>query len=209
MLSPDLVADFLWGSLFLFPLSLLILLRRRKEIELFHREYWDYLFERWKLVTFLISGGFITLAGPYTSDPTWDMTNGGLMSLFTYLTAPWSVGILFLILKGQRSKWLLLPVFCFWFLAVVWSYDFYLYFRDGFFPEASLENFFLSGLLYLSAGLFWNLEETKEGKVLLSFMSDDWLRKRASRFRRIFWIALPLMLFAVFLTLPLLLEGQF
>jgi len=207
MLSADLVAKFLWGSLILIPLSALVLFFYRKKVELFKKSYWRFISERWKILTFLVSGGFITAAGPFTSDPTWDHMNGGLMSLFTFLTAPWSIGVLYRLMTGRKSLWFLIPVTGFWFLAVVWSYDFYLYLRDGFFPEASIENFFLSGLLFLSAGLFWNLEEDQD-RIGLSFLHDDWPSIRHSKFRKIFWIALPLMLLALYLTLPLLIEGQ-
>lgn len=208
MLSADLVAKFLWGSLLLLPLSAVILFFYRKEVELFSKAYWEFLSERWKLVTFLLSGGFITGAGPFTSDPTWDHVNGGLMSLFTFLTSPWSLGAAYKIFQKKRPKILFIPVLTAWLLSVVWSYDIYLFIRDGFFPEASLENFYLSGLLYLSAGLFWNLEEDQKGKISLSFLHSDWPKKRHSRFKKLFWIALPLMLLAIYLTLPLLLEGQ-
>lgn len=207
MFADDLTARLLWGSLALLPATLVILFMKRPEVELFSHGYVRFLTERWKLITFLIAGGFVTLAGPYTSDPTWDRTNGGLMSLFTYLLAPWSVGALHRILLRKKSFLLLIPIAGFWFLAVVWSYDFYLYCRDGFFPEASWENFFASGALFVAAGLFWNLEESKDG-ISLSFLHGDWPARRNSSFQKLFWIALPLMLLAVLLTLPLLLEGQ-
>ena len=66
-------------------------------------KYWPYITTKWKLVTFAISVTFVSFAGPYTYDPTWDFVSGFGMSLLTYLTAPWSVGVIYQFIKKQRS----------------------------------------------------------------------------------------------------------
>jgi hypothetical protein len=49
---------------------------------------------------------------------------------------------------------------CLWLFSASWSYDLYLLLRDGSYPVTWLANLFASSLLYLSAGLFWNLHWT-------------------------------------------------
>jgi hypothetical protein len=62
-----------------------------------------FLLVPWKLALFLPGIGFVTLAGRYTDDETWDVRCGGGMALLTFLTSGWSVGTLVKALRGERS----------------------------------------------------------------------------------------------------------
>ena len=53
----------------------------------------------WKLITFIIAFISFNLIGPFSGDPTWDLYTSSAMSLLTYLSAPWSVGIFYKFLK--------------------------------------------------------------------------------------------------------------
>ena len=58
----------------------------------------------------------------------------------------------------------------------------------------------LSPLIYVSAGLLWNLEATKSGGITLSFLRADW--PRISEVKNLLPIlvgALPLILFAAYI----------
>ena len=79
-----------WCSALL--LAVVLVVREPRAYGLLSRAYVRALFVPWKLVTFFLAGGFFVIAAPYTGDPTWDRVDGGMMSVFTYLTSSWSIG---------------------------------------------------------------------------------------------------------------------
>jgi len=183
----------------------LINLYVRKETEiLFSKNYLKFLKKPWKLTTFLISGLFITLIGPYTSDPTWDFINGGIMSVLTFWTAPWAAGMIYKILIRKFPIRLIFPVSALWFFSASWSYDLYLVIRDGFYPDAWFSNLLVSSVIYLSAGLMWNLDYEKSRGIFFSFTQDTWPQvNEGVVLHKIIWIAIPFMLIAFYLTASL------
>lgn len=82
----------LWLSLTFICMASLLCQRRAFYLEC--KTYLPFLLIPWKLATFLPVLIFLIVAGPYTNDPTWDVVSGGGMAILTYLTAPWSIGIL-------------------------------------------------------------------------------------------------------------------
>ena len=155
-------------------IALVLILRNHKTIILFKKEYWDFLIIKWKLATFIIALTAFVVLAPYTGDPTWDYYDAAFMSILTFMTAPWSVGTLFRFIKDQEKFSIAYSAVCVWMFSASWSYDIYLVFRDGYYPATWWSNIFASSVLYLSAGLFWNLEH-KEGRgVIFGFMDNDW-----------------------------------
>ena len=63
---------------------------------------------------------------------------------------------------------------CAWMFSASWSYDIYLVWRDGRYPETWFANIFASSVIYLAAGLFWNLEWQRGRGVIFSFMRPGW-----------------------------------
>ena len=55
-----------------------------------------------------------------------------------------------------------------------WSYDLYQLWRHGYYPITWFANLFASSLIYLCAGLFWNLEHVPGRGVIFSFMREGW-----------------------------------
>ena len=51
-------------------------------------EYIRFLSVPWKLIVFAVAFLFVTFAGHFTDDETWDIVTGGVMSLLTFFTAP-------------------------------------------------------------------------------------------------------------------------
>ena len=87
-----------------------------------------------------------------------------------------------------------------------WSYDGYLVLRDGTYPFTWLPNIFASSVLYLSAGLFWNLQWREGRGVHFGFTEPDWPAPLATpAFNRILWYALPFMILVAAMILPFLL----
>ena len=179
---------------------------RRRDIELFDHEYWLMLFQRWKLVTFLISSVSLTVIAPYTGDPTWDYIDAAFMSILAYTTAPWTVGIVYRTFRHHRNWEVLYVAICVWMFSASWSYDGYLVLRDGEYPFTWLPNIFASGVLYVCAGLLWSLEWREGYGVYFGFMDKDWPKpSNAGVFAKIIWIGLPFMIIVAAMIIPFLL----
>jgi hypothetical protein len=183
----------------------LALIRERQSHILFRKEYWQFLAQRWKVVTFVISGTGVTLLGPFTADPTWDWVDGAFMSALAYLTGPWAVGVIYRGLRGLGPRSHIFPAVGIWLFSASWSYDIYLYWRDGFYPPTWSSNLILSSFLYLSAGLFWNLDWLPGKGGFFAFSEPEWPKSHCHKvFWKVVWMAIPLMVIAVWLTLGFL-----
>jgi len=193
-----------WGSACLLALFLLLVFRRT--ILLCNRSYWRFLVRGWRLATFLIAITVFVVLAPYTGDPTWDYVDAAFMSILTYATAPWAVGTLFLALGGRQSGPYAYIAVCAWLFSASWSYDLYLLIRDGYYPNTWFANIFASSVLYLSAGLLWNLEWLPGRGVIFGFMEPGWPRVEAEGgFSRILLYAIPFMILAAAVFAPFLL----
>lgn len=179
--------------------------RTRSDQVLFHRSYWGFLCRPWKVVTFLISGTGVTFLGPLTIDSTWDWVDGGFMSIMAFSTAPWAVGTFYRAFVGWDRRSNLIPATVIWLFSASWSYDIYLYWRDGFYPPTWWPNLILSSVLYFSAGMFWNLDWEPDKGAFFSFRERQWPATSSNgTFSKIIWIALPFMGIAIWLTLGFL-----
>jgi hypothetical protein len=154
--------------------ALVLYLVRRDRYVISQRSYWHFLTEPWKLATFVAGAALITLVAPYTGDPTWDYYDGFFMSVFCYTTAPWVVGILYLAAHRRARVDEVYIAACAWLFSASWSYDIYQLWRHGYYPITWFANLFASSLIYLCAGLFWNLEHAPGRGVIFSFMRAGW-----------------------------------
>ncbi|MGD8371134.1 MAG: hypothetical protein PVG64_09270 [Syntrophobacterales bacterium] len=177
--------------------AIILMFRHRSVIELFQSRYWRFLLQGWKISTFVFAAAGLIVIAPYTGDPTWDYVDASFMSILTFATAPWAVGILYLAIRGKAMATKVYVAICIWMFSASWSYDLYLILRDGAYPDTWLPNIFASSVLYVSGGLLWNLE-WKEGRgVIFGFMEPTWLEVTDNRvFRKIVWFALPFMILA-------------
>lgn len=182
-----------------------LMARHRRALELFGAGYRRFLLQDWKVLTFLVAATGLTVVAPYTDDPTWDYADALLMSLLTFATAPWAVGTLYRALR-RRAPWANAYVaLCLWLFSASWSYDLYIVLRDGMYPLTWLPNLFLSSVLYLSAGLLWSLEWTRERGVVLQFTEAHWPERDAERNRaKVVAFGLPFMILAAAVILPFL-----
>ncbi len=161
-----------WASACVVALALF--LRAPARFRIAQRAYWHFLSEPWKLATFLLSGSLVTFIAPYTGDPTWDRIDGFFMSVFCFATAPWVVAVVYEAAR-RKATWIELYVaLIVAMFSASWSYDIYLVWRDGDYPITWAPNIVASGVIYLSAGLFWNLEWKAGRGVIFSFMRDGW-----------------------------------
>lgn len=183
--------------------ALLLAIVNRQRLSLFKRDYLQMILEPWKVITALTATAGLVIMAPYTGDPTWDYVDAFFMSVMTYLTAPWTVGVLYRAMRRQEPWQAVYVACCCWFFSASWSYDLYIWLRDGYYPLTWVPNIFASSFLYLMAGILWNLEWQPDKGVQFAFMADNWPHVGAERSWRIFWLALPIIL------LVAVLMGQF
>jgi len=158
------------------------------------KNYWFFLFIRWKIITFIIAAAGFTVIAPYTGDPTWDYADSTFMSVLTFFTAPWSVGVLYKVVRKELPLKQGFVAASLWMFSASWSYDLYILIRDGVYPITWFTNIFASSVLYFMAGLLWNLEYRPHRGVIFSFMEADWpIPMHDSDFSKIFWFVAPIV----------------
>lgn len=193
-----------WIVASLIAATLLVINRRRFVV--FTPAYRRFLLKPWKVATFLIAGVSMTVIAPYTGDPTWDYVDAGFMSVLAFLTAPWAVGILYRAVHLRASVVETYAAICVWMFSASWSYDLYILLKTGDYPITWMANIFASSVLYMSAGLLWNLDYKQGRGVIFGFMDAGWPNTTQSpSFRKIIWIAIPFMVVAAGMILPFLL----
>lgn len=178
--------------------ALVLFLRSPAAFAIGRSAYWHFLCEPWKLATFAAGASLITLVAPYTGDPTWDYVDGFFMSVLCFTTSPWVMGVLYSAARGKGGWTEAYVAVCAWLFSASWSYDIYLVWRDGDYPITWHANLFASSVIYLAAGLFWNLEWQRGRGVIFSFMRDGWPSRPAeSRFLRLLGYAVIFALPAI------------
>jgi len=148
---------------------------------------------------------FVTFAGRLTDDETWDWVTGSGMAILTFLTAPWVVGLIYLVFVGRRPARYLVVALALLLFSSSWFYDGYLLWRDGAYTGRWLGNLVLSPFIYMAAGLLWNLEAKPrvgfhdDSGFQLSFVREDWPSPPVdTRFGPILFVSIPLILIAAF-----------
>jgi hypothetical protein len=159
-----------------------------------------FLVVPWKVAVFVPAILFVTFAGRFTDDETWDVVSGGGMSVLTVLTAWWSVGTAVRVFRRMRPARELLVAIAATLFSASWFYDGYLLLRDGAYTQRWLGNLLLSPTIYLCAGVLSNLEIDEGGKLGFAFTRPDWPRPLPSSSRvgiGLVLVALPLVGIAV------------
>jgi hypothetical protein len=192
-----------WAAFCLVALSILVKDRKRLLPE--WRNYLSFLCVPWKLCLFVPAFLFVTIAGRYTNDETWDFVTGSGMSILTFITAPWSMGLIYQVMIGRRPVRYLVVAIALVLFSSSWFYDAYLLWRDGTYTPRWAGNLMLSPIIYFAAGILWNLEAKDRldfrdrWDFRLSFTRSDWPgRPIDTRFAPIILASLPLILIAAF-----------
>lgn len=176
-----------------------ILIRDRKHLIPAWRAYLRFLAVPWKVAIFVPAFLFVSFAGRFTDDETWDFVTGSGMSILTFLTAPWAVGLFCQVVAGTRSRRYLIVASAVCLFSTSWFYDLYLLWRDGAYTERWLGNLLASPVIYVAAGLLWNLEAQGRRRFILSFQRTDWPNPPAdASFRPMIFISVPLILIAAY-----------
>jgi len=176
-----------------------ILVRDRVQVRGELLRYWVFLTMPWKLAIFLPAFIFVTFAGRFTDDETWDVITGGGMAVLTFLTAPWCLGMVYQVQAGWSPPRYLLVAAGLLLFSSSWYYDGYLLLRDGSYTTRWWSNLMLSPIIYVAAGLLWNLEARGRFGVRLGFVRGDWPdRPSDRRFLPVVLASIPLILIAAF-----------
>jgi len=163
------------------------------------KDYFKFLFKPWKTVTFLIAATGITIAAPYSGDPTWDYFDSIVMSVLVFLSAPWTVGIIYRSFIKKSSWTDVYVAICLMLFSASWFYDGYIFWRDGVYPVTWWSNLLISSALYIAAGLLWNLDWESDRGTTFAFQWEDWyFHHSEAAFKKIIWITIPFMLFAAY-----------
>jgi hypothetical protein len=193
----------IWASFCL--LAAFILVWDRKRLVPEWREYWRFLCVPWKLWLFVPALIFVTFAGRYTNDETWDCVTGSGMAILTFLTAPWSIGLIYQVMVGRRPLRYLIVAVALLLFSSSWFYDGYLLWRDGAYTERWAGNLMLSPFIYVAAGLLWNLEAKDSWdfrdrwEFRLSFLRADWPKRPVdTRFGPLVLVSIPFIVIAAF-----------
>jgi hypothetical protein len=172
-----------------------------KAVRLDMRDALAFLRVPWKLSLFVPAIVFVTFAGHFTDDETWDVVSGGGMSVLTVLTAWWSVGVAVQVVRRMRAPSHLVVALALTLFSSSWFYDGYLLVRDGAYTQRWLGNLMLSPTIYLCAGVVTNLE-LREGRLALACTRRDW-PKAAAGSTKVTWTmalaAVPLVLIAAYI----------
>jgi hypothetical protein len=161
-----------WVALLL--ASLVVAVRQRSGLRASLKGYGRALRAPWKLVTYVLSAGPFIVLAPYSGDPTWDHVDAAFMSGLTILTAPWSLGTLYRAGRGTLPKALILPAVTVWLFSASWSYDLYIWWRDGHYPPSWFWNLIASSVLYVAAGMLWSLDHRAGRGVHFAFQEPAW-----------------------------------
>lgn len=181
-----------------------ILIRDRKRLVPEWRSYLRFLFVPWKVSIFIPALLFVSFAGRFTDDETWDLVTGSGMSILTFLTAPWAIGLVCQVAAGKRPQVYLIVALALCLFSSSWFYDGYLLWRDGAYTQRWWSNLLASPVIYTAAGLLWNLEAAGRSRYILSFQRSDWPNPPTdTSFRPLMLISVPLILIAAYLLVAL------
>jgi hypothetical protein len=190
-------------------LALALCIRRPAEFSFLTRLHWRLQLAPWKLATFTAALVGMVWLGPRSGDPTWDAFDASFMSILTYLSAPWSVGTLARSLRRRSNLRQVSVAAWFWMFSTSWSYDLYILLRDGIYTPAWLANMGASSVLYLLAGLLWNLECVPGKGTTLGFLGERWPDPSAQRSSlRVLLAAIPLIMIVATLMLAFFLNAH-
>ena len=147
---------------------------RWRSIALFARPYWRSAARPWKLGTFALATGFFLVVAPHSGDPTWDWFDALFMSVLTFGTAPWALGTVVRVDRRKLPAWQAFVAATVWLFSASWSYDLYIFLRDGFYPPTWSSNLLASSILYAAAGMMWSLEHRPVRGLTFAFLEAEW-----------------------------------
>ncbi|HEX4513504.1 MAG TPA: hypothetical protein VH054_08210 [Polyangiaceae bacterium] len=162
--------------------ALVVASMRWRSFAIARRTYVIGMTRPWKLVTFALAFAGIVLVAPRSGDPTWDHADAAFMAVLVYTTAPWTLGVLYRARTRSRAE--VYVAACVWLFSASFSYDLYIFLRDGHYPRTWWSNLIVSSGLYGLGGAMWSLRgqsgarhggaAAATGRPTFAFLRDDW-----------------------------------
>jgi len=145
------------------------------------KKYINELFRPWKVITFSIALGYYIWGAYYYKCPTWDVPVSIIMSILTYVFAPWTVSSVYHLIGKRPKHWIRGVTIC---MIVIYicasgSYELYNWWHLGYWPPPTYwVNLWYSSCAFFAAGMLWRFEGNF--KELLNNLIKNWniLRKK-------------------------------
>lgn len=178
---------------------IILLIKNRKTILLFKGEYGLFLMKKWKIILFLVATFLLSYISTLWYDPTWDIPETIIMSVLTYYTAPYSVGVIYRYFSGlYKNGSELYIAFILILFSSAWFYDIYaMIFLVWTYPLTAFSNLWLSPFFYIFAWMMWSLDYKKELWVIFVYKYKEWTSFvwDVGNFQKISIYILPIALF--------------
>jgi hypothetical protein len=145
--------------------------------------YAKELVRPWKLLTLSIAVGYYIWGAYYYRCPTWDVPVSLIMSVLTYVCAPWTVKSVLYLLQARPKHWQRSLIFCILvtYACASGSYELYNWWHLGYYPPPTYwVNLYYSTLMFIGAGLFWKFDGTFS-QLLQTLWAD--VQTSAARFK--------------------------
>ena len=127
------------------------------------QKYLRELGRPWKLVSFFIGLGYYIRGALYYTCPTWDIPVSIIMSVLTYIFAPWTVNSIYHLIYYRPRSWIPGLIGC---LVIIYvcasgSYELYNLWHIGYWPPPTYwVNLYYSSLMFFAAGMLWRFQGT-------------------------------------------------
>jgi len=184
---------------------IILLIKNRKNIILFKKDYVLFLCQKWKIIIFLWATTFLSYISTLWFDPSWDIPETIIMSIMTFYFSPYSVWIIYRYFKWfHNSKTELYIAIILLFFTSCWFYDAYAtLFLLWHYPPMAFSNIWLSPFFYTFAGMLWSLDYSKEKWVVFVYALEEWISFKWEKniFPKIFIWTLPMIGFMLFIFL--------
>lgn len=185
-------------------ICLILLIKERKNIILFKKDYVLFLCKKWKIFLFLLAVIWFCYISTLWYDPSWDIPETIIMSLMTFYFAPYSAWIFYRFYKWlNKSKKELYIAIILMFFSAGWFYDVYsMIFLLWYYPiEMAISNLWISPFFYIFWWAMWNLDYSKKDWAIFVYTKKEWINFKWEKwnFLKIFIYTLPIILFIVFI----------
>ncbi len=182
--------------------AFILLIKNRKQIILFKKDYLLFLLKPWKIILFLIATILLAYISTLWFDPSWDVIETIIICILTFYFAPYTAWIFYRFYKWiNKSKKELFIAIILMFFSSCWFYDFYAWiFLLWHYSKMFFYNLWLSPFFYLAWWIMWNLDFSKEKWVIFTYTQKEWIDFKWDKkwLNKILIYTLPAILFMVF-----------